>query len=67
VDIYYKVKVKGLFFKKVDDFTVDINFDDGKADMENDPYETTNLVDEYPEIVEKLKSMAENHKQQWWE
>ena len=36
-------------------------------DMENDPCETTNLVDEYPEVVERLKSMAETHKKEFWE
>ncbi|MFW6309097.1 MAG: sulfatase [bacterium] len=36
-------------------------------DMENDPYETTNLVDEYPEIVKKLQEIAREHKQKWWE
>lgn len=36
-------------------------------DMENDPLETVNLVDEHPEIVADLKHIAEQHKQTWYE
>ncbi len=35
-------------------------------DMENDPYETTNLVDQYPEVVNHLKALAEEHQRRWW-
>lgn len=31
-------------------------------DMKNDPYETTNVIKEHPEIAEKLMSLAEAHK-----
>lgn len=31
-------------------------------DMENDPYETTNVIDKNPEIAEKLIKLAEQHK-----
>ena len=30
-------------------------------DMENDPYETTNVIDEYPEVAQELKVLAEKH------
>ncbi|MBS3762825.1 MAG: sulfatase [Planctomycetes bacterium] len=36
-------------------------------DMENDPYETTNLVEEYPDIVERLKGLAEAHRGRWFD
>jgi arylsulfatase A-like enzyme len=35
-------------------------------DMENDPYETTNVIEKYPEIAEKLKALAEKHKQTFY-
>ena len=35
-------------------------------DMEKDPYETTNALDEYPEIVERLKQHAERHRQKFY-
>jgi arylsulfatase A len=35
-------------------------------DMENDPYETKNVLDEYPEVAEKLKKYAEQHKKQFY-
>jgi arylsulfatase A-like enzyme len=36
-------------------------------DMENDPCETTNLVEEHPEVVERLKALAEAHRDRWFE
>ncbi|MFW5984923.1 MAG: sulfatase [Halanaerobiaceae bacterium] len=36
-------------------------------DMENDPCETNNVLDKYPEVAERLKTMAEKHKEEWWE
>ena len=38
----------------------------GLYDLENDPNETTNLVDQYPEIVKRLKALAEEHQRRWW-
>lgn len=35
-------------------------------DMENDPYETTNVIDQHPEVAKKLQAYAEHHKQLWW-
>jgi arylsulfatase A-like enzyme len=35
-------------------------------DMENDPYETTNVIDEHPEVAKKLQEIAEAHRRQWW-
>ena len=35
-------------------------------DMENDPYETTNVIDEYPEVARELKVLAEAHRKMWW-
>ncbi len=35
-------------------------------DMENDPYETTNAVDEHPDVVARLKAFAEAHKKRWF-
>ena len=35
-------------------------------DMENDPCETTNLVDQYPDLVERLKAFAEEHHRKWY-
>ncbi len=32
-------------------------------DMENDPYETNNVIGEYPEIARKLQEYAERHRQ----
>jgi arylsulfatase A-like enzyme len=31
-------------------------------DMQNDPLETTNVLEQYPEITARLKALAENHK-----
>mgnify|MGYP006278513031 FL=1 len=36
-------------------------------DMENDPCETTNLVEEHPEVVERLQGLAEAHRDRWFE
>ncbi|WP_167619671.1 sulfatase [Maribellus sediminis] len=35
-------------------------------DMVNDPYETTNVIAEHPEIAEKLMAIAEKHKQKFF-
>ncbi len=35
-------------------------------DMENDPYETTNVIDEYPEVAQELQALAEKHRDMWW-
>ena len=31
-------------------------------DMENDPFESTNVIEKYPEVAEKLKKLADGHK-----
>lgn len=35
-------------------------------DMTNDPYETTNVIDEHPEIANQLTRLAEKHRDRWW-
>ena len=30
-------------------------------DMENDPYETTNVLEKYPEVTNKLMALADLH------
>jgi len=35
-------------------------------DMENDPYETSNVIDQYPEVAEKLMTFAEMHKNKFF-
>ncbi|MCG6189481.1 sulfatase family protein [Maribellus maritimus] len=35
-------------------------------DMENDPYETTNVIEAHPDIAEKLMSFAEQHKTKFY-
>jgi len=35
-------------------------------DMDNDPYETTNVLDVYPEVAERLKHYAEKHRQKFY-
>lgn len=35
-------------------------------DMENDPYETTNVIDKYPDIAEELMGFAEQHKAKFY-
>lgn len=35
-------------------------------DMENDPYETTNVLDQHPEVAEHLLQLAEQHKQKFF-
>lgn len=35
-------------------------------DMENDPYETTNVLDQHPDIVEHLLQLADEHKQKFF-
>lgn len=35
-------------------------------DMENDPLETTNVLDKYPDVATRLKQFAERHKQEFY-
>jgi arylsulfatase A-like enzyme len=35
-------------------------------DMENDPNETTNIIEKHPDIAEKMKRYAERHRQQFY-
>jgi arylsulfatase A len=35
-------------------------------DMEKDPYETTNVLDEQPEVAKRLRGYAEQHKQKFY-
>ena len=35
-------------------------------DMEKDPYETTNVLDKYPQVAERLKQYAQWHKQKFY-
>ena len=35
-------------------------------DMENDPYETTNVIEQYPEVAEKLLALAGQHKKKFF-
>jgi hypothetical protein len=34
--------------------------------MENDPYETSNVIEQYPEVAEKLMTFAEMHKNKFF-
>lgn len=34
-------------------------------DLENDPYETTNLIEQHPDVVAGLKAYAEMHRQKF--
>jgi arylsulfatase A len=36
-------------------------------DLENDPNETTNVIDSQPEVAERLKKYAEAHKSRFYE
>lgn len=35
-------------------------------DMKNDPYETTNVIDKYPEIASQMQETAEKHRQEFF-
>ena len=35
-------------------------------DMENDPYETTNVLEKYPDVADRLKKYAEEHRQEFY-
>ena len=35
-------------------------------DMDNDPHETTNVLDVYPEVAQRLKHYAEKHRQKFY-
>ena len=41
---------------------VQASIDTALFDMEQDPYETTNVLDQYPEVAAQLIDMAEQHK-----
>jgi arylsulfatase A len=34
--------------------------------LATDPYETTNVIDDHPEIATKLQAFAEAHRDRWW-
>jgi arylsulfatase A-like enzyme len=36
-------------------------------DMENDPCETTNVIEDHPEVAKRLKELAETHRARWFE
>ena len=35
-------------------------------DMENDPYETTNVLEKHPQIAKKLQRLAEQHRERFY-
>ena len=35
-------------------------------DMEKDPFETTNVIDKFPDMAAKLKAYAEEHKKEFY-
>ena len=35
-------------------------------DMETDPYETTNVIEKYPDVARRLQQLAERHKQKFY-
>ena len=35
-------------------------------DMENDPYETTNVIDKYPEVAKKMMAFADEHRSRFF-
>jgi hypothetical protein len=35
-------------------------------DMEHDPFETTNVIDKFPDIAAKLKAYAEAHRKEFY-
>jgi arylsulfatase A-like enzyme len=35
-------------------------------DMANDPYETTNVAGQHPEVVARLKALADQHRELWY-
>lgn len=35
-------------------------------DMENDPFETTNVIEQFPEVAARLKELAERHRRQFY-
>ena len=44
----------------------DAHIDLSLFDMENDPYETTNVLDKHPEVAAQLQAFAEAHRDEWW-
>lgn len=35
-------------------------------DMQNDPFETTNVIDKHPEVADRLKKLAEEHRKEFF-
>jgi arylsulfatase A len=35
-------------------------------DMQNDPYETTNVIDQHPDVAQRMQEYARQHKEQFW-
>ncbi|MCP5528395.1 MAG: hypothetical protein H7A47_16525 [Verrucomicrobiales bacterium] len=35
-------------------------------DMRNDPYETRNAIDSYPEVAARLQALAEAHRREFY-
>ena len=35
-------------------------------DMENDPYETENVIEKYPEVAVRLMALAEQHREKFY-
>ena len=35
-------------------------------DMENDPYETKNVIDSHPDIAKRLQAYAEQHRREFY-
>ena len=42
------------------------SYQENLAPNENDPYEATNVIDQHPEIAQKLQAWAESHRNRWW-
>jgi len=36
-------------------------------DMENDPYETTNVIEKHPKVFENLFSLAKSHQEKFYQ
>ena len=43
-----------------------VNIELSLYDMENDPYESINVVEKYPEITKKLVALADSHQQKFY-
>ena len=44
----------------------DAHIDFSLFDMANDPYETTNVLDQHPDVAKQLQTYAESHRDRWW-